>query len=214
MREPRAGDESKRRVIARARQLFERRGFSAVTMDDIASGLGMSKKTLYQLFPNKEELAREALLETFREVEREVEAARGGEDRDFGDRLRDHVLVVSGRYRQLETALLDDLERTSPALHALYEELSRGLIERQFGSLFAAGVKAGQLRADLDPKLVVRAVESLSAGLLRPGVLGALGLSPLQAFEAIFDIVLNGIRVRERPGDRTSTKKSRKQVAR
>lgn len=203
MRDPRAGEEARRRVIARARQLFERRGFSTVTMDEIASGLGMSKKTLYQLFPSKEELGAEALDETFREIERELEEARGGEDRDFGERLRDHLLVVAERYRRLETALLEDLERGNPALHARYQELSRGLVERQFGSLLAAGVRAGEFRADLDPQIVVRAVEALSAGLLRPAVLGALGLSPLQAFQAIFEIVLNGIRVRERPAART-----------
>jgi AcrR family transcriptional regulator len=210
MRDAGAADEARRRVIARARQLFERRGFSAVTMDEIATGLGMSKKTLYQLFPNKEELGGAALDETFQEIDREIEAARGSADRDFGEQLRDHFFVVAERYRRLETALLEDLERGNPALSARYQALSRGLMERQFGSLLAAGVKAGEFRSDLDPRFVVRAVEALSAGMLRPAALNALGLSPLQAFQGIFDILLNGIRVREAPGSKGASRKGRK----
>jgi len=195
----RRDEEVRRRIVARAGELLARRGFGATTMDEVAASLGMSKKTLYQHFTSKEELAREALEEAFRDAERALALARAGEDRDFGERLRDHVLVVAERHGQLDAAMLEELERSQPALHARYLELSRQSIERNFGALLSAGVLAGELRADLDPRLVVRVVQVLAGQLLLPAQLGELGLSPQKAVEAILSVVLDGIRVRDPP---------------
>ncbi len=48
--------EPKERIIKEARGLFFRLGIRSVTMDDIATQVGMSKKTLYQHFADKDEL--------------------------------------------------------------------------------------------------------------------------------------------------------------
>lgn len=189
-------EEARQRIVARAGELLARRGFAAMTMDEVAQSLGMSKRTLYQHFASKEDLAREALEESFRDAERALVAARGDEDRSFSERLRDHVLVVTERHGRLDAATLEELARSQPALHARYVELSRQTIERQFGALLAAGVKAGELRGDLDPRVVVRIVQTLSTQLLQPTQLASLGLSPRQAVEAILAVVLDGIRVR------------------
>lgn len=44
------------RIIEIAGEMFLNLGFKSVTMDDIANGLGVSKKTLYAHFKNKTEL--------------------------------------------------------------------------------------------------------------------------------------------------------------
>lgn len=48
--------EHKERIQAKADELFMRYGIRSVSMDDIATELGMSKKTLYQFFADKDEL--------------------------------------------------------------------------------------------------------------------------------------------------------------
>ena len=48
--------EAKERIIKEAKGLFFRVGIRSVTMDDIAAQVGMSKKTLYQHFADKDEL--------------------------------------------------------------------------------------------------------------------------------------------------------------
>ena len=48
--------DNKERIIQEAKILFMRLGIRSVSMDDIASHLGMSKKTIYQLFADKDEL--------------------------------------------------------------------------------------------------------------------------------------------------------------
>lgn len=44
------------KIIERATDLFLNLGFKSVTMDDIANGLGISKKTIYQHFGDKTDL--------------------------------------------------------------------------------------------------------------------------------------------------------------
>ncbi len=48
--------EPKERIAAKAEELFMQYGIRSVSMDDIAQQLGMSKKTLYQYYADKDEL--------------------------------------------------------------------------------------------------------------------------------------------------------------
>lgn len=51
--------EIKNKIIAKATDMFLKLGFKSVTMDDIASEMCMSKKTIYKYFSNKEVLIEE-----------------------------------------------------------------------------------------------------------------------------------------------------------
>jgi len=44
------------RIIEKTTELFFRYGLKGVTMDDIASSLGVSKKTIYQYYSDKDSL--------------------------------------------------------------------------------------------------------------------------------------------------------------
>lgn len=48
--------EVKERILIKAEELFMQFGIRSVSMDDIANSLGMSKKTLYQYYADKDEL--------------------------------------------------------------------------------------------------------------------------------------------------------------
>lgn len=55
----------KEHIIRAASEMFATYGIKAVRMDDIAHELGVSKRTLYELFGDKEELLYEAMMELF-----------------------------------------------------------------------------------------------------------------------------------------------------
>src|SRR5262249_50593953 len=65
---------ARQRIIGAAREEFLAHGFHGVTMDDLAEGLGMSKKTIYAQFPSKSALLEAMLLDKFRCAEEELEA--------------------------------------------------------------------------------------------------------------------------------------------
>ena len=53
---PDAKADVRRRVIDAAMKAFAEKGIRSVTMDDVAHILSMSKRTLYQLFADKQDL--------------------------------------------------------------------------------------------------------------------------------------------------------------
>src|SRR5579871_3186133 len=79
--------ETRRRIVIAARDRFMASGFSAVTMDDIARELGMSKKTLYEFFPGKMDLLRATMRLKNDDCERAFEAI-AAENMDFFGRAR------------------------------------------------------------------------------------------------------------------------------
>ncbi|MBC3846056.1 TetR/AcrR family transcriptional regulator [Winogradskyella echinorum] len=56
------------KIINKSSELFLNFGFKSVTMDDIASEMGISKKTIYVHFPNKTKLVEATTLQIFETV--------------------------------------------------------------------------------------------------------------------------------------------------
>jgi len=56
------------KILEKASVMFLTFGFKSVTMDDISSALGISKKTVYSHFKNKNKLVEEATLHLFNRV--------------------------------------------------------------------------------------------------------------------------------------------------
>lgn len=50
----------KEKILNKATELFLEQGFKSVTMDDLANGMGISKKTIYSHFENKTKLVEES----------------------------------------------------------------------------------------------------------------------------------------------------------
>ena len=55
-RRERQKQERERRILAAARRLFDRKGFAATSMEDVARRAGLAVGTLYNYFPSKDQL--------------------------------------------------------------------------------------------------------------------------------------------------------------
>ena len=54
--------ELRERILVTATEAFASKGIKSITMDDIAAALGISKRTLYEVFSDKESLLKECIL--------------------------------------------------------------------------------------------------------------------------------------------------------
>ncbi|AKJ00758.1 TetR family transcriptional regulator [Archangium gephyra] len=188
-------DEARARILEKAEQFFLTHGYSRVTMDDLATELRMSKKTLYRHFSSKEELGEAAITASFARIGEELRAILEDERRDFGERLEAFIRTLAGRYER-GAMVLRDLQRDAPALWQKLLELRREAVQKRFGAFLAAGVKLGALRADVEPRLVLRMVLTLVDQLMRPDVLAELGMTAEQVFPRMLGVILDGIRTR------------------
>jgi len=68
------------KIIVKATQLFTNHGIKSITMDYIATSLGISKRTLYEVFSDKEALLKECLLKVHHERDQYLKDTLGQSD--------------------------------------------------------------------------------------------------------------------------------------
>lgn len=76
---------AKERITQQAAELFLQSGIKAVTMDEISRAAGVSKRTLYELFKDKDALLRECLSHMDKRYEEEVELIVAESDNTIGE---------------------------------------------------------------------------------------------------------------------------------
>lgn len=183
----------RRRIVQAARAQLFVRGYGALTMDELALELGMSKKTLYRHFAGKEELVRAAIEEFAREVRTEADAIIGERGLTFAEKLRGCTGGILQRLGQLSPHLLRDLQRFAPALHALTFELRRKNIPHIFGRLIEQGQLTGKVRDDIDPGFAAEFLLHAMQGLMHPDNLAHLRLAPPETFERAMNLFFGGL---------------------
>jgi TetR/AcrR family transcriptional regulator, cholesterol catabolism regulator len=189
---PPAGQAARGRIVAGARRHFFAHGFRGVTMDALAAELGMSKKTLYAHFRSKTALVEAAILDKFETLQADLERAVPDGPADFPTTLRAMLTCLQGHMEEIQPPFVRDVRRETPDLFAAIEVRRAALIERTFGKLFADGRRAGMVRKDLPPGLVIDVLLAAVQAIMNPRKIGDLGLAPQAAFAAIISVILDG----------------------
>ncbi len=142
-------------VLAAAIELFNRRGYDATSVGDIAAELGLTKSAVYHHVDSKEQLLAEALDEALDELEATVAAAAVAEGSP-SERLRGvvrHSVEVLVDHQPAVTLLLRVHGNSEVEKAALSR---RRRLDTHLAALVRAAVDDGSLRSDLDPDLVSR----------------------------------------------------------
>jgi AcrR family transcriptional regulator len=147
----RRGEHARRRVLAAALEVLAEDGMPGFTVESVARRAGASKATLYRHWPSASALLVDAMDAEFRPV---PDVATGDTRADLVTVL-DAAVAMFGRppFPQLMAAFIDAAER-DPALADLHASLT----ERRRLPLLRIvldAVRRGELRADVDPELVV-----------------------------------------------------------
>lgn len=186
-------DPARARILEAARGHFFAHGFQAITTEELARELGMSKKTLYRHFASKEALL-DALLDDFAAgvggMLRQLFAVR---EQTIAERLRRMLEGVAARLSPIQPVFLLSLKRSAPAQFARIEELRRQTLRHHLVPLIEAGRATGEIRPDLDAAFVVDLLIELLHRVLDPETLSRLNLLPAQAVPRALDLVFHGI---------------------
>jgi AcrR family transcriptional regulator len=174
-------------IIEMAQKLLFEQGFNALNMDELASRVGVSKATLYQHFPSKDELVIQTVLRHMHQGEQKVRDTMS--DMTPIDVL-EHVVRYSVSRRIMMSASHFELPphlREDPRIkdqHARFAEFLGTMIEK--------GKADGTIRAELSVPVVIRTFFTIFSPahreLLRDEVVTADELS-----ETLVTIFLKGI---------------------
>ncbi len=146
-------------IIDAAAQVFARRGFHGASTQDIADVLGVRQASLYYYFPSKEdalEMVCARGVEGFVEAAISVTEARGSAPDKLRGLIASHLSPLRDRGDYVKV-FLNERRHLPTESRRRIGRLSRA-IERIFEDVLRAGVKSGEFRTDLDPRLAALAI--------------------------------------------------------
>jgi len=145
----------KEKIVSGAADMFMRFGVRSVTMDDVARELGMSKKTLYQSFANKDEL----VTETCR-MHICVEVDEFKTIHDNAVNALDELLQITKCVRQMmgriNPSLLFDLSKYHPDAWQLFLQFKSNFIYNQVKDNLERGIAEGVYRPEIRPDVLAK----------------------------------------------------------
>lgn len=152
-------EETKKKIIGVAMQLFKEQGLAATTMAQIAKEVDIAKGTLYNYFPVKEAIIDEYIKRSFQEQNQErVLALRQMPD------TRSRLIFIFGKLIEGVRAQQEIFERylvyrmqLLVAFHQEDEEKSG--FYRVAGEIIALGQRSGEIRRDFPPEVLVELFE-------------------------------------------------------
>jgi AcrR family transcriptional regulator len=190
---PAADQATRARIFAAARTHFFAYGYSALTMDELARELGMSKKTLYVHFPSKDAIVEEIFNEFSAEIRAQADAIFADRSLSFPVKMHRFGQAMMQRLSRLSPHVLRDLQRFAPDLYRKLEEIRNQNIPLIFGRILRQGQAAGIVRANLDPAFAVEFWRPAIQSLLHPDSLERLHLAPNQVMLGAIDLFFGGL---------------------
>lgn len=180
------------RIIEQAMRMFVTQGIKSVRMDDIAQQLGVSKRTLYELFGDKEGLLYLAMTCYF-EQNRERWTALCSDARNV---LESMFMVLGSVMDHADTTgrLMDNLRKFYPAVH---DKLTREGTEKnrlEFRRMLTQGIAEGLFIDRINIDLGINVLYYTASALVtRKDLVLPEGISEREAFVQIISNFFRGI---------------------
>ena len=141
-------------------------GIKSVRMDDVANVMGMSKRTLYEMFGDKEELLYESIIHHREKMHRVLK-----EHAEACDNALEMVLTcfleIFSRWDESEWRLMNNMKKFYPKI---YERVSKTFTEQGLAGLKSILIecrKEGYLARNVDIELVTMVFFQTSGMLMR-----------------------------------------------
>ncbi|MBX0292745.1 TetR/AcrR family transcriptional regulator [Hymenobacter sp. HSC-4F20] len=147
--------EIKDRILQAARDLFTSNGIKGVSMDDIATHLGISKKTLYKWFENKDQIVSAVISSHLSGVQGECECIIG-HARNAVDEMVQMMDWAKRQFSNVNPNTIHDLRKYYPAAWNLFHAHKNKYILNQIQANLRRGVTEGLYRSDLDIEVLSR----------------------------------------------------------
>jgi TetR/AcrR family transcriptional regulator len=189
-------------ILEAATRLFGDRGYDATRTAEIAAAAGVTERTLFRYFPTKQDLYRRVMFPAL------AAAAVPRALTDAGELFGTEAETVAEWHRRVLSLRLEAAKKAAPQFRLLLAGLmSDEALRRKTVGLWQDNVLAplvgtvkryqrrGQLRANVRPEAVARAVISLNLGLIIARAL----LAPEAAWDdeaeidATVDLLLRGV---------------------
>lgn len=150
----------KEKIMEQSIHLFDKKGFTVTSIQDIVESIGVTKGTFYYYFSSKEELLMEIHLRYINDLLSNQEKILSDENKSFKEKLFDivHLSILDIKkqgasakvfFREMRHLSKESLEKINPK-----RDTYRFNIEK----LLSEGIENGEFRQDLDVPIVTFAI--------------------------------------------------------
>jgi len=179
-------------ILKQVGKLYHRYGIKSVTMDDVASHLGISKKTLYEYFEDKKDLVSQVL-----------RSEHDSHFREFDDILRRNLNAIEELfviYKHIKRMIQDhnpsmdyDIRKYYPDLYMKIREIRRKDMFNNVLMNMVRGKEESLYRDDLNTEVITRLHLLRIENLVENDLFSADELNSFEIFHEIFVYHLYGI---------------------
>jgi len=183
--------EDQNKIIEHTEEKFFRDGFYKTTMDEIASELKMSKKTIYKFFPSKDELVL-AIAKFFMNKMKSQILPALSTDKNAIEKLGDLINILAKASEKISNKRMEEIKRHYPGL---WIEIDRFRTEMMFGNITKVidqGKKEG-LFIDYPTNIVMNVLVASVRNIVNPDFILNNNFSIIEAARYAFKIIIGGI---------------------
>lgn len=144
--------ELRQKILKTATEEFRSKGIRAVKMDDIANILSVSKRTVYEIYVNKEQLLMECVREEHKKFDLQM--------LNFTNNGKRHVIDIILEFYRLRMRSLTNVNPVYFSELHRYPEIIKWIEDRHSQNqnntqaFFEQGIEEGYFRADLNYALI------------------------------------------------------------
>ena len=193
---PSRTEKTRRRIVAHAERVFRERGFRKVTIEELCADLGMSKRTFYRHFPDRDALVVAVVVER---VESHVPAILENltSDGPVDEILTRHFdLLIQNVLANVPMQMMVDVQVLMPELWDRIDQFRSGAVSI-ITELLRRGQKEGTIRPDVDPTVAGKLIQGILTNVAHPRFMAEQGLSFDQFITTFKDLLLQGVLVPE-----------------
>ncbi|MDR0428052.1 MAG: TetR/AcrR family transcriptional regulator [Dysgonamonadaceae bacterium] len=148
----------KERIVQEASVLFFKNGIRSVTMSDIANQMGISKRTLYEVFEDKEDLLEESIDVQIKTADKEIDRIINSSENVIDTMMRIYAKHLNDA-NEVNKSVINDLKKYHPRLYKQIEERQGERITSLI-PLFQRGVEQGLIRDDINFEICIWLIKS------------------------------------------------------
>ena len=143
------------RIIQGSRELFLRAGIKSITMDDIAKHIGMSKKTIYQFFKDKNDLVTASVKKKLKEDEEQIVDIISKSENVIEEMIN-MMKCSEDVLSKINPVAMYDLQKYHYEAWTEFQKFKSGVLINMLEQLLTKGMKQGYIRTDIDVKIIAR----------------------------------------------------------
>lgn len=142
-------------ILDKVFEMYNRYGIKSVTMDDVASMLGMSKKTLYQFVTDKKDLV-EKVIERLIEQKDCQQKEVYGKSLNAIEEIFELAQIMNDHVKNYNPTMEFDLKKYYPILHQRISQIRRDKMYNSVYTNLKKGIENGIYRAEMDVDIITK----------------------------------------------------------